>query len=136
MVKYLKYDIIKTSVTTLEFRDTTERTTVSRFSGVPDTVVSVVGEEEDIAKLIAAQPKEINVQEISKADFQTAVADSDQIAEINRQVKALIAKRYDTADEIAMLKRGDDDPKRIDYEAYVADCLRYGDEIKASIGYE
>jgi len=136
MVKYLKYDIIKTPETILEFRDTTDATQVNRFTGVPDTVVSVVGDEEEIAKLIAAQHKEINVQEIGKAEFQTAVADSDQIAEINRQVKALIAKRYDTADEIAMLKRSTDDPKRVDYEAYVTDCLIYGDAIKANIGYE
>lgn len=136
MVKYLKFDMIKRPETTLEFRDTTDATTVNRFSGIPDNVVSVVGDDIEIAKLIAAQPLEINTQEISKEEFQTAVADSDQIAEINQQVKAKIARRYDTADEIAMLKRSPDDPKRIDYEAFIVDCLMYGDERKAEIGYQ
>ena len=136
MVKYLKFDTIKTPETTLEFRDTTDTTTVNRFSGIPDNVVSVVGDELEIAKLIAAQAKEINVQEISKDEFQTAVADSDQIAEINRQVKSKIARRYDIADEIAMLKRSPTHPKRIDYESFIVECLMYGDKLKEEIGYD
>jgi hypothetical protein len=39
------------------------------------------------------------------------------------------------ADELAMLKRSEDDTKRIAYNQYVIECVAYGDELKSEIGY-
>jgi hypothetical protein len=34
-----------------------------------------------------------------------------------------------------MLKRDANDPKRVEYEAYVTECKQLGNEMKAAIGY-
>ncbi|QDF29001.1 hypothetical protein [Halarcobacter anaerophilus] len=138
MVKYVEFDKVNMEHTVLEFRGGSENVVVTGFTGenVVVNVVSIASDDESkIDELIASQPSEINCREILQDEFRTLVKDSEQIKNINRQIKNTIAKKYDFADEIAMGKRATDDSKRIEYDTFVADALAKGDEIKASIGY-
>jgi hypothetical protein len=135
MVKYYAYDLIKTPDTILEFSGGDDDAKVSSFTGIPDHVVSVMGEDLSIAKLVASQSPEINLREITHDVFRDAVTDSDQIAQINRQVKHHISQRYDVADEVAVLKLDISDTQRIDYNSYILDCKNIGRELKVSVGY-
>jgi len=133
MVIYVKYKRVQTQNSVLEFRATDDAVEVHHFDG---KVVSLISENQDaIGDLIATQAKEIECTEIDYDTFKEIVKDSDQIKRINTQVKAMIAKKYDFADEIAMSKKAVDDEKKIAYEEYVSQCIAYGDKLKEAIGY-
>jgi hypothetical protein len=92
----------------------------------------VVSVEDEV---LQEQHEGINATEITQAEFVELVKNSTQIKAIRDMVAREIAKRYSYADEIAMLKRADTDPKKLAYEAYVAECKALGDEAKAKLGY-
>ena len=99
-------------------------------------VVSIESENEiAINNLILSQDKKINCQIISKDEFKELVKDSAQIERIRTIVKERIASKYLYADEIAMIKKDENDSKRLDYETFVAECISKGDELKALVGY-
>jgi len=138
MVKYIEYNKVSDEFTTHEFRGGSEDVVVTHFTGVdvlPHIVSIVADDAEKIDELIFSQNPLIECKEIGYSEFKTLVKNSDQITNINRQVKEMIAKRYDIADEIAMNKKDPSDTKRVAYESYIAECLAKGDELKASIGY-
>lgn len=138
MVKYIEFDKVDAEHTALEFRGGSEDVVVTNFTGenVVANVVSIIADDTaKIDELIASQPSEINCKEIQYEEFKTLVKESEQIKNINRQIKDMISKKYDTGDEIAMFKRADNDPKRVEYDTFVADALKKGDDLKAGIGY-
>lgn len=122
MFKYFTYTPVQDSLTIHEFVGDK----LNRFDG---GVVSV--EEENLFP----QPAIIMAKEISLEAFKELVADSRQINRCRAFVAEKIALKYSVADEIAMLKREANDPKRVLYEAYVAECKQLGNEMKAAIGY-
>ena len=138
MFKYVKFEKVETVDTVLEFRGGSEDVVVTYFTGenMITNVVSIKSEGEDaINALIAQQPSEINCKEIEQDEFKTLVKESDQINRIRDMVKAEIAKKYSPADEIAMLKKAEDDDKRVVYNNYVKECLEFGYNLKKEIGY-
>ena len=138
MVKYIEYKKVIDEFTTHEFRGGSEDVTVTNFTGesMVTNIVSVVSTDTaKIDELIASQNSLIECTENVYSEFKALVKNSDQIANINRQVKEMIAQEYDIADEIAMSKRDVTDEKRVTYENYVAECVTKGDRLKAEIGY-
>jgi len=138
MVKYIEFDKVKTPYTVLEFRGGDEDIVVTSFTGeeMISNVVSISCESEDkIDALIASQPDEIKCKELGQNEFKTLVANSDQINSIRRQIKERIALKYSIADEIAMLKRAEDDDKRVAYQDYIDECIAFGAEVKSKVGY-
>jgi hypothetical protein len=73
--------------------------------------------------------------EITLDEFKTAAAESLQIRYINECIAHKISERYTIADEISLQRRAMDDPKRMVYEQYVAECVLYGKGLKAKMGY-
>ena len=133
MFKYIKFNKVETADTVLEFRGESETVKVNHFDV---NVVSIESEsEEAIDTLIAAQVDEIECKEIDKDEFKSMVSESAQLNRIRGRVKHAIAKKYDTADEIAMSKRDKDDAKRVAYESYVLECVSMGKKLKEEIGY-
>ena len=138
MFKYVKFTKVETVDTVLEFRGGSEDVVVTYFTGenMITNVVSIKSEDKDaINALIAQQPSEINCKEIEQDEFKTLVKESDQINRIRDMVKAKIAKKYSPADEIAMLKKAEDNDKRVAYNNYVKECLEFGYNLKKEIGY-
>jgi len=138
MVKYIEYKKVSDEFTTHEFRGGNEDVVVTNFTGknVLKHIVSIVADDtEKIDELIASQNPLIECRGIVYEEFKDLVRNSDQIANINRQVKELIAERYDIADEIAMSKRDVTDEKRVAYENYVTECVVEGNKMKSEIGY-
>ena len=132
MFKYIKFEKVETEFTVLEFRGQSEDVKVNYFDV---DVVSLNGSEADIDALVDAQADEINCVEITQIEFKELVSESTQLNRIREVVASEIAKRYTIADEIAISKRAADDVKRVDYEAYVNECLSIGYGLKAEIGY-
>lgn len=132
MFKYVKFEKVETEFTVLEFRGQSEDVKVNYFDV---DVVSLNGSEADIDALVDAQADEINCVEITQIEFKELVSESTQLNRIREVVASEIAKRYTIADEIAISKRAADDVKRVDYEAYVNECLSIGYGLKAEIGY-
>jgi len=135
MFKYVQYDKAQGQYTEYEFLPSTEDVKVNYFTADDIKVVSLEGEEEVINALIAEQPEVINCRELTLDEFLVKVEFSDQIKAIRRQVSNKIAARYSFADELAMRKRAEDDQKRVEYEAYVADCISMGKQLKEAVGY-
>ena len=137
MFKYVKFVKVETEHTVLEFRGDREDVKVNHFSSDElDYVVSIESENESsINELVSTQDEAINCVFITHAEFKELVAESLQLKRIREVVATEIAKRYSFADEIAMSKRAVDDVKRVEYEAYVAQCVALGQELKLEIGY-
>lgn len=138
MVKYIEYKKVTDEFTTHQFRGGSEDVVVTEFTGneVPVNIVSIVAaKESDIDELVASQNPLIECKEIVYAEFKALVKNSIQIANINRQVKEEIAVKYSIEDEIAMLKKDNNDTKRVAYEAYVKKCIEKGDVLKSNLGY-
>lgn len=132
MFKYVKFNTIQDELTKLEFRGGGEDVKVNYF----DTgVVSLEGTKSDINAIISKQDPKINCVEITIDEFREIASSSRQLERIRKVVAADVAKQYSLADEIGMLKREETDPKRVAYEAYVAECKAKGDEAKAKMGY-
>ena len=131
-MKYISFQKVEAPFTTLEFRGDIEGVEVHNFDG---NVVSLIGDDALVEALVASQPKEIACTYISLDTFKSLVKESAQIKLINQNVKNAIALKYDTADEISMLKRDAADEKRVAYEAYVTECKSLGDTQKAAMGY-
>lgn len=133
MFVYVKFEKVSDEFTTYEFRGGNEDVKVNYFDV---NVVSIESENEiAINNLILSQDKKINCQIISKDEFKELVKDSAQIQRIRAIVKERIASKYSYADEIAMMKKDENDSKRLDYETFVAECISKGDELKALVGY-
>jgi len=133
MFVYVKFEKVSDEFTTYEFRGGNEDVKVNYFDV---NVVSIESENEiAINNLILSQDKKINCQIISKDEFKELVKDSAQIERIRTIVKERIASKYSYADEIAMMKKDENDPKRVEYEAFVAECISKGNELKALVGY-
>jgi hypothetical protein len=99
-------------------------------------VVSIESADEiAISEIIAMQDKKINCVVISKDEFKELVTDSLQLNRIREVVKNKIASKYSPADEIAMMKKNTTESKRVAYEAFVTECIAYGDALKAQVGY-
>lgn len=131
MFKYVKFTKVETEFTVLEFRGGDDTVKVNHFDV---DVVSLESENEsDIDELINSQAVDCTV--ITQDEFKAMVVDSSQLKRIRQIVKEDIAVRYDIADEIAMSKRSEDDPKRVAYDAYIQKCLSIGYGLKAEIGY-
>jgi len=135
MFKYVQYDKVQGQYTEYEFLPGVEDVKVNYFTADGVNVVSLEGEEEVINTLISEQPEVINCRELTLDEFLAKVEFSDQIKAIRRQVADKIAEQYSFADELAMRNRSEDDPKRVEYEAYVAECISVGKRLKESIGY-
>lgn len=74
-------------------------------------------------------------REITIDEFKASASESSQIRYINECIAHKVSKHYTIADEIAMQRRAMDDPKRMAYEQYVAECVLYGKGLKATMGY-
>lgn len=133
MFKYVKFTKAEDEFTTHDFRGGSEEIIVNHFDV---NVVSIQAENEvAINTLIASQESVINCIEITKDEFKELVTDSAQLNRIRNVVAERIASKYSYADEIAMLKKADDNAKKIAYEAYVAESISIGNELKSLIGY-
>jgi len=131
MFKYIKFEDVKVTGTTLTFRGNDEDVKVNSFDV---NVVSISADDESkIDELIASQPAEINCVEITQSEFKELVKNSAQLNRIRQVVKNKIAKKYDLADEIAMSKKEGDEKE--EYLEYVDDCLQLGYGLKLDIGY-
>jgi len=133
MFKYVEFIKVETDNTVLEFRGSVEGVEVFRFD--KDVVSLKSDDEAAIDKLIAKQPEEIGCAEITQDEFKTIVSESAQLQRIRNRVKSKIAEKYLLADEIAILKKSDDDVKRVVYNDYITECLALGNGLKAEIGY-
>lgn len=134
MFTYVQFNPVATEDTVLTLR------VVGVFDGevhLYDTNVAAIETvtESEAAALIASQPADIGCSVIDSAAFKAAAGESSQIQCIRQFVASRIAQRYTFADEIAIQRRAVDDPKRVAYEAYVAECVAYGDGLKAAMGY-
>jgi hypothetical protein len=124
---------VEDEFTTHEFRGTSEGTNVNHFDSA---VVSIQSEDEtQIDALIESQESVINCTLITKEEFKEMVSDSAQLNRIRDVVKEKIAVKYSFADEIAMLKKEQTDPKRVEYDIYVEECKLLGETLKNLIGY-
>lgn len=133
MFKYVRFEKVETEFTVLEFRGGDNVVVVNYFD-VP--VVSIKSLDAAlIDALVAAQDPLIKCQVINQAEFIELVRESAQLKRIRDIVKQKIANSYDVADEIAISKRDIADAKRVDYEAYVFECVTYGNALKLEIGY-
>jgi len=133
MFEYVKYNKVSDEFTTHEFRGGSEDVKVHIFDGGVASINS-----DDVAKideLIANQSELIGCIKITQSEFKKLVKDSRQLCVIRQSVANKIAEKYSYADELAMLKRNDDDVKKVAYNQYIAECLAYGDGLKADIGY-
>lgn len=133
MFKYVKFQELKNEFTTIAFAVVGDCNAVAHMFSEP--IVSIEGEESDIDALVAAQDPRIECVYISHAEFKEIATSSKQLKRIRDVIAQEIAKRYSVADEVALLKRDAADPKRVAYEAYVAECKAIGDALKAEIGY-
>ena len=131
MFKYIKFSKVKDEFTTHEFRGGDDTVEVYNFDGV----VSLRGLKADIDALIASQETVINCTEITQADFKALVRDSSQLNRIRQRVANKIAEKYTISEELAVRSRAADDAKRVAYESYVSDCVKFGQSLKADIGY-
>lgn len=133
MFKYIKYTKVEDEFTTHEFRGGDDSVKVNHFD-VP--VVSIESDSEDlIYEVIVSQNEIINCEEITKDEFKELVKESAQINRIRNVVAERIASKYSYADEIAMLKKDDNDAKKIAYENYVTESIAIGNELKSLLGY-
>ena len=133
MFKYIKFNKVTGEFTIHEFRGGDDKVKVNHFDV---DVVSLEAESEaDIDALVSSQVAEIACETITQDEFKTMVANSSQLKRIRQVVKGEIAKVYDSADEIAMSKRADDDSKRVRYEEHVQKSLSVGYALKMEIGY-
>ena len=139
MFKYVKFTKVETDTTVLEFRGSDDTVKVNNFSDNEEFAVSVVSVEAeieaDIDALVESQPIEIGCTVIGKDEFKALVTNSAQLKRIRDVVKEQIALKYDTSDEIALIKKDTNDVKRVTYEEYVQDCLSAGYALKMEIGY-
>jgi len=134
MFKYVKFTKVKDEFTTHEFRGGDESVKVNYFTGID--VVSIEADvEADIDALINKQSPEINCAVITQAKFRTLVQDSAQLNRIREVIAEEIGKKYTLPEEIGLQKRASDDAKRVNYEAYVSNCILIGDKLKSKIGY-
>lgn len=98
MFKYVRFEIVQTDDTVLEFRGGTEEVQVN----VIGSVASIKAENEsDIDALVNSQDDRINCEYISKEDFKTATMNSKRVQRINERVEEkynkdmqLIASQY------------------------------------------
>ncbi len=135
MFKFIKFTKVKTKDTVLEFRGGDDVVKVNHFNSAD--VVSVEADvESDIDALVAQQSDEINCAEIEQDEFKTLVENSAQLQRIRQIVKEKIALRYDSSDELSLIKKAADDVKRVAYEDYVFECLNIGYALKSDIGYK
>lgn len=133
MFVYVGYEKVSDEFTTYDFRGGNEDVKVNYFDV---NVVSIESENEvAINNLILSQDKKINCQIISKDEFKELVKDSAQIERIRTVVKERIASKYSYADEIAMMKRGETDSKKLEYEIYIEECKLIGENLKNIVGY-
>lgn len=133
MFKYIKFEKVETEFTVLEFRAQSEDVKVNSFDV---NVVSLEAENAaDIDALVAMQDSRILCEEITHDDFKDLVTVSSQLERIRDVVAAEVAKKYSFAEEFGMSKRDVSDAKRIEYEAYIKECLSLGYGLKAEIGY-
>ena len=133
MFKYVKFTKVETVDTVLEFRGGDDIVKVNHFDVDVVSIESV--NVADIDALIALQPAEIKCVEITQAEFKSLVTNSAQLNRIREVVATKIAEKYTIADELAISKRAVDDVKRVDYEAFVAECVSFGIALKLEIGY-
>jgi hypothetical protein len=133
MFTYVKYNKVQDEFTTHEFRGGDNDVIVNIFDGGVASIKCDDGAKVD--ELIAKQNPLIGVEKITKDEFKALVKDSDQLKVIRESVARRVALKYSFADELAMLKRSDDDVKKIAYAQYVAECVSYGDGLKLEIGY-
>ncbi len=135
MFKFVKFEKAKDKYTELIFRGGNDTLVVSYFS--PMNVVSIESElESGINALIASQPPEINCFELTELKFYNLVHNSNQINAIRDQVQRKIKEEYpDYGSELAMIKLPKINLKRIKYEKYINDCIKFGKKEKAKLGY-
>jgi len=132
MFKYVEFEEVVDKLTTHGFRAKNDSVKVNSFDV---NVVSLEGKESDIDELIANQNKDINCKELTKDEFKNLVSDSAQLNRIRSVVKERIASKYSAADEIAMMKRDEANPKRVAYEKFVQESIQIGNDLKSLIGY-
>lgn len=133
MFVYVEFTKVTDEFTTYEFRGGSEDVKVNYFDV---NVVSIQSDSEDaIYELIASQDEKISCKEISQDEFRELVSNSAQLNRIRTIVKERIASTYSFADEIAMMKRDENDAKRVEYEVFVEECKLVGGNLKALIGY-
>ena len=133
MFEYVKYNKVEDEFTTHEFRGGDNDVIVNIFDGGVASIKCDDGAKVD--ELIAKQNPLIGVAKITQDEFKALVKDSNQLKVIRESVARKVALKYSYADEIAMLKRSDDDVKKIAYAQYVAECVSYGAGLKMEIGY-
>jgi hypothetical protein len=135
MFKYVKFNKVETEYTVLQFNGNPVDDDIQVFQfDVP--VVSV--KCEDTAKidaLIASQDTRIDCKIIDKTEFKELVSNSAQINRCRTICKEHIAKKYDFADELAMINKDSSDAKVIKYKAHKAECLAICNGLKAEVGY-
>jgi hypothetical protein len=133
MFEYVKYNKVDDEFTTHEFRGGSEDVKVHIFDGGVASINS-----DDVTKideLIANQSELIGCTKITQGEFKELVKDSRQLCVIRQSIANKIAERYSYADELAMLKRSDDDVKKVAYNQFIAECIAYGDGLKLEMGY-
>lgn len=133
MFVYVEFTKVTDEFTTYEFRGGSEDVKVNYFDV---NVVSIEADNENtIYELITSQDERINCHEITKDEFKELVKNSAQIERIRTIIKERIASKYSIADEIAMMKRDENDAKRVEYEVFVEECKLVGENLKSLVGY-
>lgn len=95
------------------------------YISVPDSVT------------LPTQPKEITLVEAILSDVlkEKIKKASPHVQLINQRVRNKITKKYSITDEIKILRRRDIDALQFDeYDAYVEECIAWGDVEKAKLG--
>jgi hypothetical protein len=133
MFKYVKFTKVEDEFTTHDFRGGSEEVKVNHFNV---DVVSIESEDEVVVtELIITQNEIINCEIITKDEFKELVKDSAQINRIRDVVAKRIASKYSIPDEIAMMKKEDDNTKKVEYLAFVEESVQIGNELKSLVGY-
>ena len=135
MFKYVKFNKVKTEYTVIQFNENPLDEDVQVFYFDVDVVSIKCEDEAKIDALIVEQSAEIACEVIGKVEFKKLVSTSAQISRCRAVCKEHIAKKYDFADELALLNSDADTEKVKVYKAYKAECLAKCTELKAVMGY-
>lgn len=120
-MRYFKAKKVVTEFTTLSFNSTNQEDKIIHYDEI-DGVEYLGVESADVEGLLAKQPAEIEVVEITFAEAKPILDNCRMMKDYNTIIEGKIAEKYSIPQEIKMLKLSTTDVSRIAYQAYVDKC--------------
>lgn len=120
-MRYFKAKKVITEHTTLSFVSTNQEDKIIHYAEI-DSVEYLGVDSADTDGLLAQQPQEIEVEELTFAEIKPILDKSALMKDYNTIIEAKIAEKYSIPQEIKMLKLPENDSERIAYQNYVDTC--------------